>query len=323
MRLANVMAALAFVFWGLTPLYYQFLAQPAMDELLALRIIASVPLCALVALILTRVKPRLSAILADRRSLLFSVTGAVIINASSYIFIWAVVNHQTSDASLGYFISPLLFAVIGLILTRDRLSSGMVVSLLLGLGGVLFLTLDYGHIPYVALGLAVLFISYSWCKKSISYEWPTALLVEALAMLPIALGYMVYKSQTVGSEAFSHGFAELALYVGAAPVTLLPLLFYSLAVRRAKMTTIGVMQYIEPSLQFLIATYVLGESFSNVKMISFGMIWLGLVFIIAEQMIRRYPALSALNLSSYESSGAHLGLPTVAMMREQSAMVKH
>lgn len=322
MRLGNVMAAFAFIAWGLAPLYYQFLAQPAMDELLALRIIASVPLCGLIAFAITRRWPRLSTILADRRSLLFSAIGAAIISASSYIFTWAVVNNHTTDASLGFFISPLILALLGIVITRDRLSSGMFISLLFSLGGVLFLTLHYGHVPYIALALALLFTAYSWCKKYVRYSWSTSLYVEALVMLPLAIGYLTFKQSTSGCISFEQDWGNFALYLGAAPVTILPLVFYSLALRTARMSTIGLMQYIEPSLQFLLAAYVLGEAFTEVKLIGFGMIWVGLLFIFAEQLISRYPVLRSLNFSTSSALQTNMTYyPTVSMM-QRNMMVR-
>lgn len=319
MRLGNVMAAFAFMCWGFSPLYYQFLSQPAMDELLALRIITSVPLCGVIAFSVNRNWPQISAILADRRSLLFCSFGALLIGTSSYIFIWAVVNHHTTDASLGFFISPLILAALGILFSGEKLSHGMLLSLLLGFSGVIFLTIQYGHVPYIAFTLALLFTIYSLCKKKVKYDWATSLYVEAIAMLPLAVIYLIYKNQTAGCVSFSLPLDEFLLYLGAAPVTVIPLLLYSLALRSAKMSTIGIMQYIEPSLQFLIATYAFNEAFTEVKLISFGMIWLGLVYIIAEQLVSKYSVLQSINMFTHPSVKPTTSYPTVAMMRNNKS----
>lgn len=319
MRMGNVMAVLAFTFWGFSPLYYQFLTQPAMDELLALRIIASVPLCGIIAFAINHKWPQLSKIWADKRSLLFSVAGALLISASSYLFIWSVVNNHTTDASLGFFISPLILAAMGVLFSREKVSQGMAISFTLGVTGVLFLTLHYGHVPYIALTLAALFTAYSSCKKRIRYSWATTLYVEAIAMLPLAIGYLIYKNNTLSLVAFTLPWQEFALYLGAAPMTVLPLLLYSVALRSAKMSTIGIMQYIEPSLQFMVATYVFSEVFSDVKIISFGLIWLGLLFIIAEQFVSRYSVFQSINMFTHPTAVNRHHYPTVAMMKARRA----
>ncbi|MCE0494789.1 EamA family transporter RarD [Vibrio salinus] len=316
MRLSNVMAAFAFACWGFSPLYYQFISHPAMDELLALRIIASVPLCGLIAYAVNRSWPQISAILADHRSLFFCILGALLISTSSYIFIWAVVNNRTTDASLGFFISPLILATLGIVFSREKLSHGMVLSLILGLSGVVFLSLQYGHVPYIAFMLALLFTLYSWCKRYVRYNWATSLYVEAIAMLPVATIYLLYKEQTVGCVSFTLPLQDFLLYIGAAPITILPLLLYSLALRNAKMSTIGIMQYIEPSLQFLIATFAFHEACSEVKLISFSLIWLGLVFVIIEQLVSRYSVLQSINMFTYPTMKQTSDYPTVEMMRK-------
>ncbi len=145
----------------------------------------------------------------------------------------------------------------------------------------------FGHIPYIALTMAICFTIYGWCKKKISYSWDICLFVEVLALTPFAVAFLVYKSAYVGLEFTGTEWGTALLYLGAAPVTILPLVFYSMSVRMTDMSNIGLMQYIEPSLQFLLAVIVFGEAFDYVKAVSFGFIWLGLVFIVIESVMKR------------------------------------
>lgn len=295
MRVGNVMAASAFVLWGILPLYYQYLPQAAMDELLALRIIASVPLCALLVLMMTKHWPSLTRILSDRRSLFYTVLGALLNCISWMSFTWAITHGRVIDASLGFFISPLTLTGLGVIALKDKLSTGNRIALILGISGVTCLSINYGHVPYIALSMAVFFTLYSWCKKQTNYDWSTALYVEVAALMPVALAYMVMKEITVGCDSLHQGITVFTLYLGSAPTTIIPLLCYTLAVRWTRMSTIGMMQYIEPSLQFIIATMLFGEAFSAVKMICFSLIWMGLMIIIIESVCVRY-GLSVHNL---------------------------
>lgn len=281
-RLGNVMAALSFVFWGLLPLYYQYLPNAAMDELLAVRLAMSVPFGALLVLFITKRWPDLKAIFADKVSLGYSTAATVMMSISWTAFIWALTNDRVMEASLGYFIAPITMMALGVWLLKEQLSLGKKVALVLACIGLSYQMLHYGQIPYVALTMAIFFSLYGWCKKKANYDWSTGLFVEALVVLPIVVSYLLFKEVTVGTESFNSGWRTLLLYIGAAPVTLLPLVFYSIAIRLTAMSTIGLMQYIEPSIQFVLAVYLFGEAFDQVKAVSFGFIWLGLFFTLVE-----------------------------------------
>lgn len=286
-RTGNWMAALSFLLWGLLPLYYQYLPNAALDELLTVRLVASVPFGILIVLFVTKRMPDFSAIFADRRSLAITFLGSTLMSISWCAFTWAITNDRVIDASLGFFISPLTMTALGVFVLGEKLSLGKKVALVLASAGLSYQVMQYGQVPVIALTMAIFFTLYGWCKKKIRYEWSTCLFVEALALMPFALGYLIFKEMTVGTESLNSGWETFALYVGAAPATLIPLLFYSLAIRLTSMSTVGLMQYIEPSIQFLLAIYLFGEVFDEVKLVSFSLIWAGLLFTIAESAKNR------------------------------------
>lgn len=289
-RLGNGMAAFSFLLWGLLPLYYQFLPNAATDELLAVRLIASVPFGALIVLFITKKLPSFSDIWADKHSLFYSAIATIMMSISWSAFTWALTNDRVIDASLGFFISPIAMIGLGVFLLKENLSLGKKVALLLACIGLSYQVIHYGEIPYVALTMALFFAFYGWCKKKVNYNWSTGLFVEALVLLPIALAYMGYKEVTVGAESLNSGLSTFMLYVGAAPATLLPLVFYSIAIRLTTMSTIGLMQYIEPTIQFFLAIYLFGEVFDEVKLVSFSFIWAGLLFTIFDSLRGKYSA---------------------------------
>ncbi|WP_148078349.1 EamA family transporter RarD [Vibrio ponticus] len=289
LRFGNAMAALSFALWGMLPLYYQFLPNAAMDELLAFRIMASVPFAALMVIFLQKKTIRLKTIIADKRSFKMAFVASCLMCVSWTAFTWAMTNDRVMDASLGFFISPLTMAALGVFLLGERLSLGKKIALLLAGTGLLYQVMQYGQVPYIALSMAVFFTLYGYFKKKINYDWATCLFVEVLVLTPFALAYLIFKQATVGAVSLESGWQTLMLYIGSGPVTLAPLIFYSMAIRLTTMSNVALMQYIEPSLQFLLAVFVFGELFDEVKLVSFSLIWAGLLFTIIESFGKRRP----------------------------------
>ncbi|MCY9804888.1 EamA family transporter RarD [Vibrio scophthalmi] len=288
-RFGNGMAALSFALWGLLPLYYQFLPNAAMDELLAFRLMASVPFAALMIIFTQRKRIDLKAIFADRASLSRAFIASALMCISWTAFTWAMTNDRVIDASLGFFISPLTMAALGVFVLKEQISAGKKVALVLATAGLSYQVMQYGQVPYIALTMAIFFTLYGWFKKKINYDWATCLFVEVLLLTPFALGYLIIKQATVGTVSLESGWQTLLLYIGSAPITLLPLIFYSMAIRLTSMSNVALMQYIEPSLQFVLAVFLFGEVFDEVKLVSFSLIWAGLLFIIIETLVKRRP----------------------------------
>ncbi|HCE3190496.1 TPA: EamA family transporter RarD [Vibrio parahaemolyticus] len=278
----NFMAALSFVIWGLLPVYYRFLPNAAMDELLAWRIIGSVPVGILIVYAVTRHWSNCSQVWRDKKSLWYTFVASSLMCISWSAFTWALTHHRVIDASLGFFIGPLVSVALGVFVLGDKLSKGQLIAILLATCGVLYQVFQYGQLPFVALTMGLFFALYGLYKKKINYDWSTTLFIEALVLAPFALGYLLFKQWTTGELASSVDTTTLLLYFGSAPITILPLIFYSIAIRITNLSTVGLMQYIEPSLQFILAVVFFGELFDDVKAVTFAFIWVGLLLTIFE-----------------------------------------
>ncbi|MDS1778723.1 EamA family transporter RarD [Vibrio vulnificus] len=283
----NIMAAISFLIWGLTPIYYRLMPSAQMDELLAMRVIASVPVGLVLVYFITGKLPQFRRVWHDKRSLLYTLIAALLMCISWSTFTWALTNDRVIDASLGFFISPLMMVALGVLVFKETLSPGKKLAIIFAALGLGYQIVHYGEIPYVALTMGVFFTLYGFCKKKIAYDWSTTLFFEALLLAPVASIYMAMKYAQGDAVSLSSDLSTLLLYLGSGPVTIAPLIFYSIAIRYTNMTNIGLMQYIEPTLQFLLAVFIFAEYFDQVKMVSFGLIWFGLLLTIAETLANR------------------------------------
>lgn len=283
-RAGNALAAFSFVLWGILPLYYQFLPQADINELLAFRIIFSVPVMLLTIGILRRPFPSRQTIWADKRSLVATSIAATIMCISWYAFTWAITHDQVLAASLGFFINPLFAIALGVIFLKERLSHAQSAAVILAIAGIGYQVWHYGELPWISLIMGSFFALYGLCKKYIRYDALTSVTLEAAILAPLALAFLVAEGISGQSVALSSDLSTFLLYVGSAPVTLAPLIFFALAISRTSLTMVGLMQYIEPTLQFLLAVFLFGEVFDEVKAISFSLIWLGLLLCTLEAL---------------------------------------
>ncbi|ABV87184.1 EamA family transporter RarD [Shewanella pealeana] len=277
----NALAAFSFLLWGLMPLYYHFLPNANINELLAFRILFSVPFMALVFVLMGRRFPSIATLKADKRSVLLCGLASLIMCVSWYSFTWAITHGQVLAASLGFFINPLFAIGLGVLFLGDKLSAAQKMAVVLGTCGISYMVYSYGELPWLALSMGSFFALYGLCKKFIRFDSLTSVTVEALLLMPVAAVYLLWlwsSDQSVAiSAALSGQTSVLLLYIGSAPVTLMPLVFFALAIRATSLSMIGLMQYIEPSLQFLLAVIVFNEVFDQVKAVSFALIWTGLL----------------------------------------------
>lgn len=276
-RVGNALAAFSFVLWGILPLYYQFLPEADINDLLALRILFSVPFMLLVMGMLKRPFPSLHTLWQDKRSLAVSGLAGLIMCISWYAFTWSLTHGQVLAASLGFFINPLFAVTLGVIFLKERLSAAQFVAVLMAIAGIGYQVWYYGELPWLSLIMGSFFALYGLCKKFIRYDALTSVTLESALLSPFALLFLLFSGFQGTSTALSSDTTTLLLYIGSAPVTLLPLIFFALAIQRTSLTMVGLMQYIEPSLQFMLAVWLFGEMFEPAKAISFGLIWLGLV----------------------------------------------
>ncbi|WP_424183580.1 EamA family transporter RarD [Actinokineospora sp. G85] len=285
-RSGLVYGFLAYLTWGFFPLYWPLLEPAGPVEVLAHRIVWSV--LAVGALILgLRRWQRLKLVAADRRRMGFIAVGAVTIAVNWGMYIYGVNSGQVVEASLGYFINPLITILLGVLVMGERLRVGQWVGLAIALGAVVQLSVEAGRLPWIALALAFSFGTYGLMKKKADVGSTEGLALETAILSPLALAYLVWLS-VAGGGAFGHfGWGHALLLAGTGVVTAVPLLLFGAAAVRISMTTMGVMQYLVPILQFAIGVFVYHEQMSTPRWIGFGLVWLALVVITTESLAHR------------------------------------
>lgn len=274
-RVGVIAGLLTFGIWGLLPLYLKQLADMPPPEVLANRVIWSVVMMA-VFIVLLREWSAVLAAFRNRRVILTLIATATLISVNWLTYIYAVSSGHILAASLGYFINPLISVLFGFVFLRERMATQHWIAVGFAALGVGFLIVRLGEVPIVSLTLAFSFATYGLLRKTIPVTGITGMTVESLLMGPVALGYLVWLDyQGVGH--FGHdGLARDAMLMLGGPLTAIPLVMFGVAVRRVRLSTIGLMQYIAPSGQFLLATQIYDEPFTATHAWAFSCIWLGL-----------------------------------------------
>jgi chloramphenicol-sensitive protein RarD len=276
----------AWIMWGFFPLYWPLLEPAGAVEILAHRIVWSLIIMAGIALALRR-GARLRATLADRRTRTLLTLAAVLITINWGTYIWGVNNHHVVETSLGYFINPLVSVLLGVLVLGERLRALQWVALGIATAAVLALTVEYGRPPWVALILAFSFGSYGLAKKKANAGAVESLVVETLVVSPVALGYVIFLMATGASTFSNQGAGHVALIIGTGLITVLPLLCFGGAATRIPLSTLGLMQYLTPTVQFILGVVVFGEPMPLMRWFGFGLIWLALVLFTFETLRNR------------------------------------
>lgn len=265
----------AYVAWGLFPIYFKAVKEVDAGEILCHRIVWS----AVFLVGLMGLRGRLGearAALRDRRVLATLLATTLLIAVNWYTFIWATTHRHVLQASLGYFINPLVNVLLGYVFLGERLRPWQKFSVGLAGAGVLFLTVSYRQTPSIALILALSFGFYGLLRKTVRVEAMTGLTVETLLLAPAATAWLAYLAGQ-GRLTFGHASASLdALLLAAGVVTALPLLWFTVAARRLRLSTLGFLQYISPTGHFLLGVLVYSEPFASADAMAFGLIWLAL-----------------------------------------------
>jgi chloramphenicol-sensitive protein RarD len=274
-RRGAAFGAAAFLWWGFAPLYFKAIGSVPSLEVLAHRIVWS--LAFLTALLIGR--RGLLATLAmfrDGRTLLTMCVTTCLIAVNWLVFIWSIANDRLVEASLGYFMNPLVNVTFGAIFLRERLRRPQLAAVLLALAGVTWLTIAQGRAPWIALVLAISFAIYGLLRKLARPTGIQGLALETTLLTPLALGWMFWR-QSHGGLAFGHDGPEITMLLCAAgPITALPLIWFAEGARRLRFATIGFLQYLSPTFQFLLAVIAFGEPFTRTHAIGFGTIWTAL-----------------------------------------------
>ena len=281
-----VLGLLAWLMWGFFPLYWPLLRPAGPVEILAHRIFWSLVVMLVVVLVL-RKRASLRATLADRRVRWLLAVAAVLITVNWGTYIYAVNSEHVVEASLGYFINPLVSVLLGVLVLGERLRALQWAAL--GLAGlaVLALTIEYGHPPWIALTLAFSFGAYGLTKKKANAGAVESLVVETVVMAPVALAYLVYLTVNGVSTFTTEGPGHAVLLVGTAVITIVPLLCFGGAATRIPLSTLGLMQYLTPTVQFLLGILVFHEPMPTMRWVGFGFIWLALALFTAESLRSR------------------------------------
>lgn len=265
----------AYVFWGLAPIYFKAVSTVPPLEVLAHRIVWSVVLLAIFISFTRRWRPAISS-LRSRQTLLFLAATTILVSTNWFLFIWAVTNNLLLQASLGYYINPLVSILLGMVFLGERLSRWGKISVVLAVVAVGFQVIRGAGVPYVALILACSFGMYGLLRKIVRVDAVVGLAVETSMLFPLAAAYLIWLGYTGAGSlgTISRSFDGLLLLAGV--VTTFPLVWFTKAARRLRLSTIGFLQYISPSLHFALAVFVYGEPFSWSAAITFCCIWVAL-----------------------------------------------
>lgn len=275
----------AYGMWGLVPVYFKAVAVVPPLEVLAHRIVWSVVMLA--PLVLTRVRrAEARRALTRPRTVATLLMTTVLIAVNWYLFIWAVANDRILEASLGYFINPLVNVVLGVIFLHERLSRPAALAVTLAAVGVAVQLAVVGTLPWVALTLAGSFGLYGLLRKTAEVGAVVGLTVETALLAPLAAGYLLWQRRAGGLSFASGDLSIDVLLVLAGLVTAAPLLCFTRAARLLPYSTLGFLQYLAPSGQFLLAVAAYGEPLTAAKAVTFGCIWLALAVFTTDQMRR-------------------------------------
>jgi chloramphenicol-sensitive protein RarD len=274
-------AALAYTLWGLFPLYFRQLQHVGALEIVLHRSIWALAFV-LVLLAATRRFGWLGPVLRDRRQLARFSLSALLLSCNWLVYVWAVNHDQVIDASLGYFINPLVSVLLGFVVLRERLRLLQWLAVALAAAGVLWLTVQAGQPPWIALTLALSFGFYGLLRKTATLGALEGLALETLLLAPFAATALVWWAWRNESSVAPGDAVTWLWLLMSGPLTAVTLLLFASGARRLKLATLGLMQYISPTLQFALGVWLFKEPFTAARLAGFGAIWLGLAIYTGE-----------------------------------------
>ncbi|MCU0223252.1 MAG: EamA family transporter RarD [Acidobacteria bacterium] len=268
-------ALLAYGSWGVFPVYFKALAGVSAVEVLAHRVTWAFPMLA--ALVLRERHGRdIVRALTTTRTLLTLLATTALIAVNWLVYIYSVATGRILESSLGYFINPMVNVALGVVLLRERLSWPKRIAVALAAAGVLWLTLRVGSLPWISLTLAFSFGMYGLLRKLVPVGALVGLTIETMLLFPFAVAWLAWAESSGRAVFLQRGRLTDLLLLLAGPLTAIPLLWFTGAARRLPLSTLGFLQYIAPSLQFLLAVFVYGEPLHGARLVAFGLIWAAL-----------------------------------------------
>lgn len=280
----------AYLMWGFLPIYMKWVSHIPPAEVVAHRILWSVPVAALLLILLRRTRDLIDA-LRNPRMLAMACVTATLITVNWGIYVWAISAGRALDAALGYYINPLFSVALGAILLGEKLTRAQWIAIALAAAAVVVLTIEAGTLPWAAVGLTLSWGFYALFKKSLPIGPNQGFLLEVLILLLPALVYVLWLTGTGRSHFAVGNTQDTWLLLGCGVVTAVPLIVYANGAKLLRLSTIGILQYIAPTLIFLVAVFLFGEEFSGARLIAFPMIWAALVIysISLLRQLRRMP----------------------------------
>ncbi|CAN7628677.1 EamA family transporter RarD [Mesorhizobium sp. LjRoot246] len=274
-RRGFLLALGAYLLWGLLPFYMKAVAHLPLAEVIAHRIVWSVPIAAAVLVWAGRTAD-FKAALRSPRTIAMAALTAALISVNWGIYVWAIAVDRTVETALGYYINPLVSVVVGALLLGERLDRLQIAAVVLAAVAVAVLTIEGGKLPWVSLALAFSFAAYGFFRKTLPIGPSQGFLLEVLLLSVPALGYIVYLTATGQDHIISSSGADTALLIGCGPITSVPLLLFAFGAKLLRLSTIGIMQYIAPTMVFLIAVLIFDEPFGTTQAVAFALIWAAL-----------------------------------------------
>jgi chloramphenicol-sensitive protein RarD len=269
-----IYTTVAFVAWGVLPFYWKILDFVPAVQILAHRIIWSFVFISIILVIRKKVLPAKTAMQVEGRKRL--LLPSILIGINWFTYVYAVNSDRLVEASMGYYINPLLSVILGIVVLKERLNMLQIVAFLIACTGVLYLTIDYGKFPWIAVLLACAFALYGLFKKTTKVEPMPGLMLETLYLSPIALGIIFYGMIMGRGALFRISIGTDLFLIVAGVVTVMPLYWFAEGARRIPLSSVGFLQYIAPTLMLFIGIFVFREPFTGAHLVSFGLVWLAL-----------------------------------------------
>jgi chloramphenicol-sensitive protein RarD len=280
-----ISALAAYLLWGFLPILFRLLESAGSVSIVAERSVYSLVFLAIILAFGAGFRETRS-ILADWKKLRVVSISAALLACNWLLYVWAVETGQVLEASFGYFINPLVNVAIGMVLLGERQNLLQTVAIGIATVAIAIQAAGLGNFPFIAVGLALSFGFYGFIRKTAMAGPVTGLFAETVVIAPFALAYMVFDLATNGVGVHADPFI-MTLLLLTGPITAVPLLLFAYAVRRLRLTTIGMFQYLAPSIQFLVAVFLFGEQLNGLRLLSFVLIWLSLVVFTYDSFMRR------------------------------------
>ncbi|MFC0445390.1 EamA family transporter RarD [Pseudidiomarina halophila] len=281
-----IYAIAAYTMWGVAPIYFKWLQQVPALEILGHRIVWSFVLVLVLIVGLGRLH-RIKPVVKNRKQMLRLTVATFLLGGNWFLFIWAINNNHILDASLGYYINPLLNVAIGMLFFAERMRRFQLIAIALAVTGVLIQVISFGSVPWVALALACSFATYGAIRKRLPVDSMTGLWLETTILLPFMLIYLFFFADSAASDMTQNTWQLNLLLMAAGIVTTAPLLCFTAAAQRIRYATLGFFQYIGPSLMFILAVWVYGEPLATDKLVTFAMIWLALALYSIDTLVHQ------------------------------------